>query len=77
MEISKLLPAIVEKKEYLPRELRKLEVRGRGRVAVSPPAPAVNPDLIFKRSRSACLPTAAVLEVAEVAGLNLLDNAQI
>ena len=54
-----------------------LPTAGLGAVAVSPPVPAVDPDLIFKRSRSACLRTAAVLKVTEVAELSLLDNAQI
>ena len=51
-----------------------LPTAGLGAVAVSPPVPAVDPDLIFKHSRSACLSTVAVLDVAE---LNLLDNAPI
>ena len=42
---------------------------------LSPPPPAE--DLIFSRSRSACLPTAAVFEVTEVAELNLLDKAPL
>ena len=74
IEEWKLVLKIIEKVRFTKAAL---PTGGLGAVAVSPPAPAVDPDLIFKRSRSACLPTAAVFEVTEVAELNLLDNAPL